>query len=62
MTRPELEKFDRLVKRRDWLEARIQDRARQGLMSGHDKAEMEAIDWAIDIIGAHLHECRPESQ
>lgn len=50
MNKHEKERFDRLVKRMDWLAFRIHKAEEQGTDLTFDKAELSAIDWGIEII------------
>jgi hypothetical protein len=54
MTARELELLKRLEKRRDWLTTRIFQSAKDSADLSHDRAELSALEWAIETIEGKL--------
>jgi hypothetical protein len=58
MNKHDLERIQRLTKRRDWLAARIAERKSNNLKANFDEAEHAALNWGIEIIELHLQNCK----
>lgn len=54
MTKVELERLKVLEKRRDWLQKRVFSTAENKADMSFDRAELSALEWAIEMIEVSL--------
>lgn len=54
MTAKELELLKRLEKRRDWLQTRVFQNADNKADLSFDRAELSALEWAIETLEVYL--------